>query len=40
MSEGEIAEPLRGGAAHVVPFPAAPDQVSFSQVSFSKPNSE
>ena len=36
MSEGEIPEPLRGGAAHVVPFPAAPDQVSFSQVSFSQ----
>jgi Protein of unknown function (DUF2794) len=31
MSEGEIAEPLRGGMAHVVPFPAAPNQVSFSQ---------
>jgi hypothetical protein len=31
MSEGEFAEPQRGGMAHVVPFPAAPNQVSFSQ---------
>ena len=35
MSEGEIAEPLRGGAmqgsARIVPFPAAPKQVSFDR---------
>lgn len=31
MSEGEVAEPLRGGMAAVVPFPAAPSQVSFDQ---------
>ena len=33
MSDGEIAEPLRGGpASRVVPFPtAAPKQVSFSR---------
>ena len=35
MSEGDIAEPLRGGSnqgsAHVVPFPAAPKQVSFDR---------
>ena len=33
MSDGEIAEPLRGGSAsRVVPFPtAAPKQVSFSR---------
>jgi hypothetical protein len=31
MSEGEVAEPLRGGMAPVVPFPAAPSQVSFNQ---------
>jgi hypothetical protein len=31
MSEGEIAEPLRGGMAHVVPFPAAPNRVSFNR---------
>jgi hypothetical protein len=31
MSEGEFAEPQRGGTAHVVPFPAAPNQVSFTQ---------
>ena len=32
MSDGEIAEPLRGGPASVVPFPtAAPKQVSFNR---------
>ncbi len=32
MSDGEIAEPLRGGLSHVVPFPApAPRQVSFNR---------
>ena len=32
MSDGELAEPLRGGLAQVVPFPtAAPKQVSFSR---------
>ena len=31
MSDGEIAEPLRGGMAHVVPFPAAPNRVTFSR---------
>ena len=35
MSEGDIAEPLRGGSsqgsAHIVPFPAAPKQVSFDR---------
>jgi hypothetical protein len=32
MSEGEIAEPLRGGLAPVVPFPApAPRQISFNR---------
>jgi Protein of unknown function (DUF2794) len=31
MSEGEFVEPQRGGTAHVVPFPAAPNQVSFTQ---------
>ncbi len=32
MSEGEIAEPLRGGPASLVPFPAAAQrQVSFSR---------
>jgi hypothetical protein len=31
MNEGEIAEPLRGGMAHVVPFPAAPNRVSFNR---------
>jgi hypothetical protein len=32
MSEGEIVEPLRGGSAQVVPFPAAPKQVSFDRL--------
>jgi hypothetical protein len=40
MSEGDIAEPLRGGSmqgssmqgsARIVPFPAAPKQVSFDR---------
>jgi hypothetical protein len=32
LSDGEIAEPLRGGPASVVPFPtAAPKQVSFNR---------
>jgi Protein of unknown function (DUF2794) len=32
MSDGEIAEPLRGGASRVVPFPAAaPNRVSFNR---------
>ncbi|HVL72475.1 MAG TPA: DUF2794 domain-containing protein [Beijerinckiaceae bacterium] len=32
MTEGEIAEPLRGGQATVVPFPpAAPKQVTFTR---------
>jgi hypothetical protein len=32
MSEGEIAEPLRGGLSLVVPFPAAaPRQISFNR---------
>ena len=32
MSDGEIAEPQRGGPARVVPFPAAaPKQVSFNR---------
>ena len=32
MSDGEIAEPFRGGWAQVVPFPtAAPKQVSFNR---------
>jgi hypothetical protein len=31
MNEGEVAEPLRGGSAHVVPFPAAHKPVSFNR---------
>ena len=32
MSDGELAEPLRGGSASVVPFPiAAQRQVSFDR---------
>lgn len=35
MSEGDAADPLRGGAvqgpAHVLPFPAAPKRVSFDR---------
>jgi hypothetical protein len=31
MSDGEIAEPLRGGTAHVVPFPAAPNRITFNR---------
>ena len=32
MSDGEFAEPMRGGWAQVVPFPtAAPKQVSFNR---------
>src|ERR671916_1495588 len=31
MSEGEIAEPMRGGASGVVPFPAAPNRVTFNR---------
>ena len=31
MSDGEIAEPQRGGTAHVVPFPAAPNRVTFTR---------
>ncbi|HEY8566067.1 MAG TPA: DUF2794 domain-containing protein [Beijerinckiaceae bacterium] len=31
MNEGEIAEPMRGGAASVVPFPSAPKQVTFNR---------
>jgi hypothetical protein len=35
MSEGDIGEPLRGGSsqgtAHIVPFSAAPKQVSFNR---------
>lgn len=34
MSEGDIAEPLRGavqGSAHILPFPAAQRQVSFDR---------
>ena len=32
MSDGELAEPLRGGPASVVPFPAAaPKQISFTR---------
>ncbi len=36
MSEGDISEPLRGGSgsgsAQVLPFPAAPKQVSFDRM--------
>ncbi len=31
MNEGEIAEPMRGGASGVVPFPAAPNRVNFNR---------
>jgi hypothetical protein len=35
MSEGDISEPLRGGSgqssAHILPFPAAPNRVSFDR---------
>ncbi len=35
MSEGDISEPLRGGSvqgmARILPFPAAPKQVSFNR---------
>ena len=31
MSEGEIAEPRRGGAPGVIPFPAAQYQVTFNR---------
>jgi hypothetical protein len=35
MSEGDISEPLRGGSgqssAHTLPFPAAPNRVSFDR---------
>ena len=35
MSEGDVSEPLRGGAAqgsaHILPFPAAPKRVSFDR---------
>src|SRR5829696_8183364 len=30
MSDGEIAEPQRGGVAHVVPFPAATTRITFN----------
>jgi hypothetical protein len=31
MSDGEIAEPQRGGIAHVVSFPAAPTRTTFNR---------
>ena len=31
MNESEIAEPMRGGASGVVPFPAAPNRVTFNR---------
>jgi hypothetical protein len=31
MSEGEIAEPMRGGAPGIIPFPAAPNRVTFNR---------
>ncbi len=31
MNEGEIAEPMRGGASGVIPFPAAPNRVTFNR---------
>ena len=31
MNEGEIAEPMRGGALGVIPFPAAPNRVTFNR---------
>jgi hypothetical protein len=31
MSDGEIAEPQRGGVAHVVPFPAATTRITFNR---------
>ena len=31
MNEREIAEPMRGGAPGIVPFPAAPNQVTFNR---------
>src|SRR3954467_13714483 len=31
MSDGEIPEPQRGGTAHVVPFPAAPNRITFNR---------
>jgi len=31
MSESEIAEPMRGGASRVIPFPAAPHRVTFTR---------
>lgn len=36
MSDGEIAEPLRGGPASVVPFPTAAPRTVPRQVSFSR----
>lgn len=36
MSDGEIAEPLRGGPASVVPFPTAAPRAAPRQVSFSR----
>ena len=36
MSDGEIAEPLRGGPASVVPFPDAAPRTTLGQVSFDR----
>ena len=36
MSDGEFAEPLRGGPASVVPFPTAAPKSSHAQVSFDR----
>jgi hypothetical protein len=36
LSDGEIAEPLRGGPASVVPFPTAAPKSSHAQVSFDR----
>jgi hypothetical protein len=36
LSDGEFAEPLRGGPASVVPFPTAAPKSSHAQVSFDR----
>ena len=36
MSDGEFAEPLRGGPASVVPFPTAAPRTTLGQVSFDR----
>ena len=36
MSDGEFAEPLRGGPASVVPFPTAAPKSPHAQVSFDR----